>query len=354
MQIKEHVPLAPLTTFGIGGPARYFTEVTTEAEAGEAVRFARARGLWVFVLGAGSNILVSDNGFAGLVIANRIRGITVSDEGVVRAGAGEAWDRVVAHAVEKRLAGVECISGVPGLAGGAPVQNVGCYGQSADAVIREVRAVSLQTGAIESLTNAQCEFRYRDSFFRRNPGRYLITEVSLGLIPGGPPTTAYHDVARRLARNPSPTLRDVRDAIIEIRARKGMVLLPGWESFKSGGSFFKNPVVSEDALSGVAARVRNAPSGACAPPWFWEMRDRSIKIAAPCLLECAGFPRGHMDGNVGISPKHALSIINRGGATAAEVVAFATRIRDAVKDAFGIPLAPEVECVGFDADPFGS
>jgi UDP-N-acetylmuramate dehydrogenase len=353
--IQENVPLAPFTTMKIGGPARYFIEVGSEEEAREALEFARfslardgekgnkGKNLPILILGGGSNILVSDAGFPGVVIRNKIGGFDVEACGKkarVRVGAGENWDDFVARVVEMDWAGLENLSGIPGSVGAAPVQNIGAYGVSVEETIVEVRGINTRTLKTETLHKKQCAFGYRDSIFKRRPNNFFITQVVFELIPGGRTNvSAYPDVRKYFEGwQKPPSLKEMRRAIIEIRSRKGMVIMPGYESFLSVGSFFKNPVVSREKFEKIKT--------SCPIPWFWEMPDGRIKISAACLIEQSGFSKGYKEGRVGISPKQPLALINLGGASAREVSALAEKIKSAVKDKFGINLEAEAQFVG--------
>lgn len=353
LRIRENVPLAPLTTMHIGGAARYFTEVRTEAEAIEAVRHAAGRGWKVFVLGGGSNIIVSDRGFPGLVIANRIAGFESSFAGgrvLVRVGSGELWDEFVRRAVESAWQGVENLSGVPGTVGSAPVQNIGCYGQRVEDSIVSVRAIGIPDGEIRTFSRDDCKFRYRDSVFRSDAvGRYFITEVTFALIPGGDANiSAYPDIERYFEGwKRQPSLQEMRQAVLEIRARKGMLVLPEYERYMSVGSFFKNPVLSAEDFEALKRKAAKAGIRIdYSPVWYWPQEGGSIKVAAARLLECCGFTKGYREGNVGISPKHSLAIINYGSARAEEIAAFAEKIQISVRRTFGVELEPEAQFVG--------
>ncbi len=351
MLILENVPLAPLTTLGVGGPARYFIEAKTEADVVEAVEFARSRGLPLFVLGGGSNIVVADAGLAGVVLKIGIMGLSRHDSahGTVTfvTGAGYEWDALVERAVEMDCAGLECLSGIPGTVGATPVQNVGAYGQEVSQTIQEVRALDLNSLRITTLGNAECGFAYRSSIFNTAAhGRYIILSVSFACQQGGKPTLSYPDLQQFFAdRSNAPTLGEVRATVREIRHRKAMLIVPGDENARSVGSFFKNPIVPQavaDALStqvaGRGLQLPNFPAG-----------DGFRKIPAAWLVEHAGFAKGYSRGRTGISAKHALAIVNRGGATAAEIVALAGEIQDRVFHEFGIRLQPEPVFVGFEA-----
>lgn len=357
--IQENVPLAPHTTFHVGGPARYFAVARSLDDLREALAFARERNLPVFVLGGGSNIVVSDQGFPGLVIKNELGGFEIrtesNDRVSVVVGAGEMWDDAVELAVGAGFAGVEFLSGVPGTVGGAAVQNIGAYGQTVAETIREVRAVHVATGNEVVFRSEECGFRYRDSIFKtEKAGEFILTSVTFGLIPGGvPDISAYHDVQKFFAGLPDPDLKQVRAAILEIRAKKGMVIMPDADSYKSVGSFFKNPVITAVQYEKVKEEVvRKKGKPGCADPWSWEVgAGGEMKVAAACLLERAGFPKNYAEGEVAISPRHSLAIVNLEFASAAEIVAFARKIQDAVCEKFGVLLESEAQIVGFSEYP---
>jgi UDP-N-acetylmuramate dehydrogenase len=348
MIIQENVVLAPLTTFKVGGPARYFAEARTIAEVSEAFAFARGRSLKLFVLGGGSNLVVSDAGWPGLVLKIGITGIDSRRDGereIFEAGAGEEWDKFVAYSVAHNCAGVECLSGIPGSVGGTPVQNVGAYGQEVSATIESVMALDLRDGQLHELCNEACGFKYRTSIFNTTEhGRYIIVKVTYALQPGGDAFIAYADLKKYFAGwNEKPALANVRDAVRKIRAGKGMLIVPGDDDCRSAGSFFKNPVLSsvqyEQLSRRAAAKKLQIPS--------YPALDAQRKISAAWLVEHSGFSRGYGQGSVGISRKHALAIVNRGEASAAEVLAFQEEIKTRVKEIWGIALEPEPVFVGF-------
>jgi len=349
MLIRENVPLAPLTTLEVGGPARYFAEVKAEAEVMEAVEFARSRGLPMFVFGGGSNLVIADAGFAGLVLKVGIKDVahSAASHGQVMfvAGAGYDWDTLVKESVQADCAGLECLSGIPGTVGGTPVQNVGAYGQEVSQTIREVRVFDLTSHQIETLSNEVCGFSYRSSIFNTTGrGRYVILHVSFTLEQGGKPSLRYADLEQFFAgRSKEPTLSEVREAVRDIRRRKAMLIVPGDEDSHSVGSFFKNPIVPRAIFEELSARL--ATRGLQLPSY--PSTEGFRKLPAAWLVEHAGFAKGHRKGRVGISQKHALAIINRGGASAAEVVALKDEIQARVMDAFGIKLDPEPVFVGF-------
>ena len=337
----EHAPLAPHCTLRIGGPARYLVEATDEATVVEAVEWASARTLPVRVLGGGSNLVIADEGVDGLVLKIALRGVSTRDlPGAVEvtAAAGEPWDGLVRHAVERGWAGLECLSGIPGLVGATPIQNVGAYGQEVSDTVTAVRALDRESGRVITLTPAECGFGYRDSLFKRGaPGRHVVLAVSYRLIPGGPPNVRYADIARDLeARGLArPSLAEVRETVLKIRRSKSMVLDPGDPNARSCGSFFLNPIVTADALAAIDARA----AGLSMPRW--PQPGGHVKLSAAWLIERAGFTRGQADGPVGLSTRHTLAIVCHDGARARDVAAFARRVRAGVEQRFGVRLHPE-------------
>jgi UDP-N-acetylmuramate dehydrogenase len=352
--VQENVPLAPLTTLGVGGPARYFDEVESESDLIGALAFAEAHSLPLLLLGGGSNLVVADQGFPGLVVRLGLRGIADEREGdyaLVTAGAGEDWDRFVRYCVEKDLAGVECLAGIPGLVGATPVQNVGAYGQEVAETLVRVRAYDRVERQTVDLSNADCRFGYRASRFNTTEfGRWVILSVTFALTPGGPPTLRYADLQRHFGAGVTPSLTEVYHGVRAIRARKGMVVDPDDPDSRSAGSFFKNPVVSSERFAALQAQ-----HGDEIP--HYPQPDGSIKVAAAWLIERAGFQRGQAFGSIGISTKHVLALVNRGGATAAEIVTAARRIQKGVSDTWGIRIVPEPIFVGFSCAselPYGA
>ncbi len=337
----EHAPLAPLCTLRVGGPARYLVEAADEALVVEAVAWATARGLPVRVLGGGSNVLIADEGVDGLVLKIALRGVTTREgPGVVEvtAGAGEPWDDLVRHTVERGWAGLECLSGIPGLVGATPIQNVGAYGQEVSDTLAAVRALDLEGRRVVALGPSECGFGYRDSLFKSGaPGRYVVLAVTYQLTPGGAPRLGYADIARDLqARGLArPSLREVRETVLRIRRSKSMVLEPGDPNARSCGSFFLNPIVGAVALAAIDARA----AGLDMPRW--PQPDGRVKLSAAWLIERAGFTRGQADGPVGLSTRHTLAIVCHDGARARDVAAFARRVRAGVEERFGVRLHPE-------------
>jgi len=347
MRIQQQVPLAPLTTFRVGGPARYFVEARSEEDVRAAVAEARSHGWPLFVLGGGSNLVVSDAGWPGLVLKVALTGISEQRDGRhmrFDVAAGEDWDGFVAHAVARDCAGIECLSGIPGTVGGTPVQNVGAYGQEVSDTIVSVRVLDTASGRICELRNADSGFAYRTSIFNaRERGRYIVLRVTLALVAGGAAQIEYADLKRHFAGRNPPTLAETRDAVRAIRLSKAMLIVPGDDDCRSAGSFFKNPVLTREAFEQLQARTGPIPN--------FPARDSMVKIAAAWLVERAGFPKGLARGAVGISSKHALAIVNRGGATAADIIALKNEIQQCVLDRFGIELQPEPVFVGFNQPP---
>lgn len=346
MLFQENVPLASLTTLGVGGPARYFTEAAVSDEVRAAVHEAAARNLRLFVLGGGSNLVISDDGWPGLVLKIAIRGIDTRRENgnvIFEAGAGETWDALVAAAVRQDCAGVECLSGIPGTVGGTPVQNVGAYGQEVSETIGEVQALDLRRGEVVTLCAEACGFEYRKSIFNTSEaGRFIILRVSYALRPGGAPKIEYADLKKTFAGKSSPTLAETREAVRQVRHSKAMLIVPGDEDARSAGSFFKNPVISEDEYRRLA---EIAASRQFKLPRF--DTPAGVKVPAAWLVEQSGMQKGTVRGRVAISRRHALAIVNRGGATAADVLALKDEIQQRVLDSFGVQLTPEPVFVGF-------
>ena len=351
MLLQENIPLAPLTTFKIGGPAKYYVEAATPGEVPEALTFARARDLPLFVLGGGSNLVVSDAGWPGLVLKVALQGIEQRDghdengSVIFDAGAGESWDRFVSHAVMARCAGVECLSGIPGSVGGTPVQNVGAYGQEVADTISSVEVLDLKDGQVRELCREACGFSYRASIFNTTErGRFIVLRVTYALTPGGKPRIAYADLKRHFeGRETTPDLAETREAVRHIRALKGMLIVPGDADCQSAGSFFKNPVLSETEHEHLKQRA--AARGLTVPSY--PALETRKKVSAAWLVERSGFNKGFGFGRVGISSKHALAIVNRGGAIAGEVIALKEQIQQRVEEIWGVKLEPEPVMVGF-------
>jgi UDP-N-acetylmuramate dehydrogenase len=338
---RDRVPLGPYCTMGVGGPARFFVEAREEADVLDAFEWARRTGTALRVLGGGSNVVVADEGVDALVVRVALRGLSAEREGTtvdVCASAGEPWDGLVRQTVERGWAGVECLSGIPGLVGATPIQNVGAYGQEVSDAITEVRALDRLEGRVVTLTAAECGFGYRDSMLKRTaPDRYVVLGVTYRLMPGGAPRVRYADLERHLEARGigSPSLADVRESVLAVRRTKSMVLDPTDPNRRSCGSFFLNPIVSREAVPAIESRAGDPGMPR------WEQPDGRVKLSAAWLIERAGFARGHRDGPVGLSTRHSLAIVCHDGARARDVVAFASRIRDRVQDRFGVRLVPE-------------
>ncbi|MDI3289392.1 UDP-N-acetylmuramate dehydrogenase [Polyangium sp. 15x6] len=349
------VPLAPRTTLGVGGPAARYVEARTEEAVHDTLAWARNHRLDVTVLGGGSNVLVADRGVDGLVLRVAVSGYNHAIEGdrvTLSAGAGESWDALVAMTVEQGWAGLECLSGIPGDVGAAPIQNIGAYGQEAGDVITFVYGIDRRSGATVGIDRLGCRFGYRDSVFkRRASGRFVIVGVTFSLQRGGSAAVRYAELDRYLRETgagPSPSLAEVRKAVLELRRRKSMLVEAGDENARSAGSFFVNPTLDEAAFAEARARIEaaNVLEPGETLPQFVAGPGR-VKIPAAWLIERAGFKKGTTDGPVGLSTRHALAIVNRGGATAEDILRFARRIRDGVLARFGVRLVPEPVMLGF-------
>ena len=331
--------LANHTTLRVGGPVADFVVATTEAELVDAVRDADEAGKPVLVLGGGSNLLVTDSGFDGRVVAVRTSGVQSDADAcggaVVRVAAGEVWDDLVVRAVDQGWVGVEALSGIPGRVGATPIQNVGAYGQEVAETIASVRCWDRQAGQVRTLFNRDCRFGYRTSRLKQEPGRWVVLEVVFQLRLGdlGTPV-AYAELARRLGIEVGEraALADVREAVLALRRSKGMVLDDADHDTWSAGSFFTNPVLAADAVP------EGAPS--------WPQPDGTVKTRAAWLIEHAGFERGHGNDRAALSGKHTLALTNRGGATATDLVTLAREVRDGVRARFGIELVNEPVLVG--------
>jgi UDP-N-acetylmuramate dehydrogenase len=349
LHVRDDVPLAPMTTFQVGGSARHFVEVDSVAALTASLDHARRHDLEVTVLGGGSNVVVSDRGVSGLVVRLALSGVeTLEADGdriVLRVGAGESLDALVERTVAAGWAGLECLSGIPGSVGATPIQNVGAYGQEIAERVVAVSVMDKASGEVRAFSPSACRFSYRSSAFKEElRDAYVVLDVTLALTPKGPPTIRYPELSRALVKEKSgpPSLADVRSAVLALRRSKSMVIDAGDPNHRSAGSFFVNPVVSRAAAD---AAERAAEDGAAMPRFE---AAGGVKLSAAWLIERAGFPKGTQDGRVGISTRHALAIVNRGGASAQELVAFAVKVRAAVRDRFGIGLAHEPVLLGFD------
>lgn len=356
MLLEENKPLAPFTTLGVGGPARWFVEATTEDEVVEATGRARQRGLAMFVMGGGSNLLVSDAGFDGLVLRMGLKGVLApkgthpksepGDPWLYSVAAGEDWDTFVETSVHDNCAGIECLAGIPGTVGGTPVQNVGAYGQEVSSTIGAVRVFDLFEGKFQQFTNSECKFAYRHSRFNSaDRGRFIVTRVDYYLKPGGAPTLLYADLQRVFLGGSQPSLIEVAAEVRRIRQSKGMLLVEGDPDCRSAGSFFKNPVVSLPHLEYLELIAGNKPPSFPAGSSLEGIKR--VKVPAAWLIENAGFSKGCIRGAAGLSSRHTLALINRGNATAADILALANEIKFAVKERFGVSLEMEPVLLGF-------
>jgi UDP-N-acetylmuramate dehydrogenase len=348
----EQVPLAPLTTLGVGGNARFYLELESDEHVREALGWAAERALAVEILGGGSNVVIADRGLDALVVRLRSSRIAPLDDELVDVDAGVRWDALVAWSVAADRAGLECLSGIPGDVGAAPIQNVGAYGQDVAEALVAVEAIDRRTAEPTTFDHHACELRYRDSVFKNAAAdRYLVTRVRFRLRRGAAPKIAYAELDRAMAGRPH-TLAEVRQTVIALRRGKSMVLDESDENRRSAGSFFVNPVVGADAIEAVrACAARLAPGERMpehpAPDHAALDRGAGVKLSAAWLIERAGLAKGTARGRVGISTRHSLALVNRGGATAAELVAFAAEVRERVHEAFGVVLVPEPRLLGF-------
>ena len=343
MRVLERVPLAPWTTLRVGGAASQVAEVDCEGDIADAVGLAEDRGGDLVVLGGGSNVVVGDDGFPGVVLRVEIRGIDVVRQGdrvLVDAGAGEEWDSLVERAVGEGWCGLESLSGIPGRVGATPIQNVGAYGCDVGQTITSVRVFDRELGTFADLPSKACGFGYRTSLFKRT-SRFIVTRVRFTLGTSVCAGVRYPELARALSVAPDgmAPLAAVRGAVIGLRRAKGMLLDPSDPDTVSVGSFFVNPVVDSSMLADMATWTRESP------PSF-ALAGGLHKLAAAWLVEHAGFAKGWRKGRAGLSRKHSLALVNCGGATTAELVSTAREIRDGVLATFGVELLPEPVFIG--------
>ena len=343
--------LADYTTLGVGGPARTFVSAASETGLIEAVRSADATGDPVLLIGGGSNLVIADDGFPGTVIHVNTRGVDYRQAAAgnavdVTIAAGQDWDGVVAGAVAEGLAGLESLSGIPGRAGATPIQNVGAYGREVAEVITQVRVYDRRTALIQVIPNEKCSFTYRSSLFKA-ASRYIILDVSFRLARQAQSLPVkYAELASELGveLGERAGVGEVRSAVLQIRARKGMVLNPGDQDTRSVGSFFTNPMITTDAYARVAAAAAARRAG---PVPSYAAGAGLVKVPAAWLIEQAGFAKGYgAPGRARISSKHTLALVNNGGATTADLLALAREIRDGVRTAFGVTLTAEPILVG--------
>ena len=343
--IQRDVPLAPLTTLELGGPAKHFLRANDENAVASGLRWAAGEGISVAILGGGSNLIVPDEGYDGLVIQMRIDDVEFHEGGSVDAGAGVPWETIVDGAVSRGWAGLECLSGIPGSTGATPIQNVGAYGQEVAETIAGVRVLRRDTLAFEELDPEDCIFSYRDSLFKREPDRFVVTRVGFALRPNGTGTIRYAELEKSVGRDAS--VADVRRAVLGLRRSKSMVLDPDDPNRRSAGSFFLNPVVSEAEAERVVERAleKNWVTSPDEVPRY-PAPDGRVKLAAGWLIERAGIAKGSRRGPIGVSSKHALALVHHGGGTTTELLAFADEIRQRVLDGFGVTLDREPRLLG--------
>jgi len=354
LPLREHVPLAPYTTLGLGGPARYFAECASDDQVRAALAFGADRDLPAYLLGGGSNVVFQDAGFPGLVVRITIGGLDYREGPTpeVTAGAGVDWDTLVAGTVERGWTGIECLSGIPGTVGGTPIQNVGAYGQEVAETLVSVTCLDRTTLERKTFTAKDCAFGYRDSRFKRGDrGRYVVLDVTFRLARDRHPRIRYAELKNAVARvkaleavAPAEGVRLVRDTVLALRRGKSMVLDPNDPNTRSVGSFFTNPVLPAAAFAQLEARWRTTQGEQASPiPTF--PADGGVKVPAAWLVERAGFPKGLRRGGAGISSRHALALVNYGGTTT-ELLALAEEVREGVHQKFGIRLEHEPEIVG--------
>jgi UDP-N-acetylmuramate dehydrogenase len=349
LNIRQNVPLADKTTLKIGGAAHFFVEAKTEANIVESVRFAEENSLEIFVLGGGSNVLICDEGFKGLVLKIALKGISSFREtnraNLITAQAGENWDEFVGYCVKQNLAGVECLSGIPGFVGGTPVQNVGAYGQEVSETIESVRVFDRKTKRFADLSQKDCEFRYRSSIFNtKKKNRFIVTSVKYRLKIGGAPKIVYKDLREYFGEN-EPTLEETRRAVLEIRRAKSMVIDENDPNSRSAGSFFKNPIVSKQKYLEVTIKAKTL--GIETVPNF-AVDDETVKIPAAWLIEKSGFHKGYKKGNAALSTRHTLAVVNLGAASAREILALKSEIQAKVFECFALLLETEPVMLGFE------
>jgi UDP-N-acetylmuramate dehydrogenase len=344
----DPVLLRDHTTLRLGGPAARWVEATTEDELVAAVRAADDTGAPVLLLSGGSNVVVADEGFPGVVVRVATRGVTADVDGpaedptcggvVVRVAAGEPWDAFVERAVVSGWVGVEALAGIPGAVGSTPIQNVGAYGQEVAGTVARVRAWDRHERRVRTLSAAECGFGYRHSRFKAEPGRWVVLEAVFQFRRGtlGEPVR-YAELARAVGVDPGgrAPLAQVREAVLGLRRGKGMVLDDADPDTWSAGSFFTNPVLDAEAAGRLPA---DAPR--------WPQPDARVKTSAAWLIERTGFAKGYGAGPVGLSTKHTLALTNRGAGTTADLLALAREVRDGVEARFGVRLVNEPVLVG--------
>lgn len=350
--MEQSPPLSKFTTIGLGGPAEKLIIVRTWKELVKAVASCKENNTPFFVLGGGSNVVFSDAGYPGTVLKMETRGIeTVFEYAVggktsVRVKAGEHWDSFVAWTVANNLQGLECLSGIPGSCGATPIQNVGAYGQEVANTIIEVEALDTETLKKCLFSKEECHFSYRNSLFKTEaPGRYIITAVTFSLKRNGEPDIRYAELKQAAVESEAKTLAQVRELVIGIRRKKGMVVDPLDPDSKSCGSFFTNPIVPENLVAEVRQRCEARNIDHEKMPVF-PYRPGEVKLSAAWLIERSGVQKGFTQNGAGISSKHSLALVNRGGSTI-DLLAVKDLVQESVKSVFGIHLEPEPVMAGF-------
>lgn len=354
MRTHTHESLSEHTTLRLGGATPKLLDFDAEDELVQAIRDADASKTPFVVLGGGSNVVVADSGLPFPVFRPRFRGLSVHETGgevLVQVAAGHVWDDVVADLADKGLVGLECLSGIPGFAGAAPIQNIGAYGQELASSLVAVRAYDRERREIVDLPKARCRLAYRTSLFKAHADeqRYVVLGLELRLRRAPPERPRYADLSQLLGpSSATPSVSRIREAVLVLRRAKGMVSDPCDPDSRSAGSFFVNPVVTRARADQIERLASAHPGVARARPMpRFEQPDGHVKLAAAWLVEQAGFAKGYSHGRAGISRKHALAIVNRGGASALEVLDLARRIQEAVEARFGVQLAPEPVFLGF-------
>ncbi len=353
LPLRERVALEPRTTMGVGGPARYWITADREHTVVAALAWAQEKKVPVTPLGSGSNVIVADRGIEGLVLQVAIDRLDArpskgSDEVLVDVGAGVQWDRLVGWAVQQGYAGIECLAGIPGLAGAAPIQNIGAYGQQVADCIQTVRVLDRTTGEAKEFSYEECQFDYRHSWFKGEAAeRYIIVGLTLRLRSGGAPTVAYPELQQALTTAGQPSnLASVRQQVLALRAAKSMLVDEDDPNRRSVGSFFVNPIVPTAVADRIDAATDTQSSPEAVPRF--PAPANYVKLPAAWLIERAGFPKGTTRDRVGLSPRHSLAIVNRGGASAADIVTFGAEIRAQVYGRFGVALEVEPQLLGFE------
>ena len=345
MKIYKDYPLADLTTLKVGGRAKFFTKIRNKKDLLSALNFAKENNLAIFILGNGSNLLISDTGFDGLVIKNEIKFLkskNLKNKIILEVGSGEDWDKIVSLACHNNWGGIECLSGIPGTVGAAPISNIGAYGQELSEVFVKIQTLDLKTSKLKTFSKKDCDFSYRSSFFKNNPSKYFIISLTLALNKNKKPVLKYLDLQKFFQNKNNYSLKDIRRAVLKIRKSKGMTMSAG---LKSAGSFFTNPIISKSEFSKLKSKIKTEKTN-----WFWPT-DGKVKVSAAFLIEEAGFNKGYQKGQAGISPYHSLCLINLNKAKAQEIIDLAFEIQKKVFQKLEVKIKPEVEIIGFKKYP---